>query len=223
MRVEQPVAIGLLGGTFDPVHFGHLRMALEMREILNLAEVRLVPCGQPAHRAAPQASAADRLAMLELAIAKQTGLVIDRRELDRPGPSYMVDTLVSLRGELGQIQLCLLLGSDAFLGFQQWHRWQEIFLLAHLVVMQRPGWNLLDGLAEPLAKIMTARRVQNIDDIWQAPAGSILLQAVTPLDISATKIRQQIAAGRSPRYLLPDAVWDYIRQHGLYGWRDTFS
>lgn len=208
-------AVGILGGTFDPVHFGHLRAALEMQEALGLAEVRLLPCGQPPHRVLPRACAADRLAMLELALAGQSALRVDRRELERSGPSYMVDTLTSLRAELGASPLCLLLGSDAFLGLPQWHRWQELLPLAHLVVLQRPGWRL-DSVPTPLAEMLAAHRLTAAAELRLRPAGGILLQPVTPLDISATAIRALIAAGRSPRYLLPDAVWDYIHRRGLY-------
>jgi nicotinate-nucleotide adenylyltransferase len=208
--------VGILGGTFDPVHFGHLRAALEMLENLGLAEVRLVPCGQPPHRHAPVASAAGRRAMLELAVAGQPGLRVDGRELERPGPSYMVDTLAELRAELGATPLCLLLGSDAFLGLPQWHRWQELLSLAHLVVMHRPGWRLDDSLPAPLAGLLAARRVAAAADLAAQPAGHILLTAVTPLDISATAIRALIGAGRSPRYLLPEAVWEHIRTQGWY-------
>lgn len=208
--------VGIFGGTFDPVHFGHLRSALEMLETLGLAEVRLVPCGQPPHRHPPRADAAARRAMLELAVAGQPGLRVDARELERPGPSYMVDTLASLRAELGATPLCLLLGSDAFLGLPQWHRWQELLSLAHLVVMHRPGWGLDQSPASPLAALLAARRVHTAADLAPQPAGHILLTAVTPLDISATAIRTLIGAGRSPRYLLPDAVWEHIRARGWY-------
>ena len=209
-------SIGVLGGTFDPVHFGHLRSALELLETLGLAEVRLVPCGHPPHRSPPRAPASARLAMLELAVTGQPGLRVDPRELERPGPSYMVDTLASLREEQGTRPLCLILGSDAFLGLPGWHRWQELVQLAHLVVMHRPGWDLDDNLAAPLAQLVEARRVYEAAALAAQPAGSILLVPVTPLDISATAIRTLIAAGRSPRYLLPDVVWEHIRAHGLY-------
>lgn len=209
-------AVGILGGTFDPIHFGHLRPALELMETLGLAEVRLIPCGRPPHRNPPRASAAARLAMLQLAVAGQPGLRVDARELERPGPSYMVDTLASLRAELGATPLCLLLGSDAFLGLPQWHRWQDLLALAHLVVMHRPGWGLDESLPAPLAPLVAARQVHEAAALAVQPAGSILLTPVTPLDISATAIRALVAAGRSPRYLLPDAVWDHIRTHGLY-------
>ncbi len=209
-------AIGVLGGTFDPVHFGHLRPALELRETLDLAEVRLIPCGQPPHRKPPRATAAARLAMLELAVAEQAGLRVDSRELERPGPSYMVDTLASLRAEFGTTPLCLLLGSDAFLGLPDWYRWQELPQLAHLVVMHRPGWELDDDLAAPLARLVAERRTDRPAALTAHPAGAILFAPVTALDISATAIRALIGAGRSPQYLLPATVWNHIRAQGLY-------
>jgi len=208
--------VGILGGTFDPVHFGHLRSALELLENLGLAEVRLIPGGHPPHRAPPRASASARLAMLELAVAGQPGLQVDTRELERAGPSYMVDTLTSLRGEVGTKPLCLLLGADAFLGLPSWHRWQELLQLAHLVVMHRPGWELTEDLAAPLAQLVATQRVHEAAALAAQPAGALLLAPVTPLDISATAIRELIATGRSPRYLLPDAVWEHIQAHDLY-------
>lgn len=208
--------IGILGGTFDPVHFGHLRVALEALETLGLAEVRLLPCGQPPHREPPRAAASARRTMLELALAGQPGLRVDLRELERPGPSYMVDTLASLRAELGAAPLCLLLGSDAFLGLPGWHRWQELPALAHLVVLHRPGASLVD-VPPPLAALLAERQVHTPAALVARPAGAILQLAVTPLDISASAIRTLIGAGRSPRYLLPEVVWDYIRTQGLYG------
>lgn len=207
--------IGILGGTFDPVHYGHLRPALELLEGLALGEVRLLPCGVPPHRSTPVATPSQRRAMLELALEEQTGLRLDTRELERPGPSYMVDTLSSLREELPDTPLCLLLGSDAFLGLTGWHRWQELTGLAHLVVMHRPGWTFAAADAT-LAQLLAGHRVDSHAALVAHPAGAILLQPVTQLDISATAIRAQIAAGRSPRYLLPDAVWGYIRAQGLY-------
>lgn len=208
--------IGLFGGTFDPVHYGHLRPALEMREALALAEVRFIPAGVPPHRDPPAASAAQRTAMLELALQGQPGLCVDRRELERPGPSYMVDTLTSLRAELGDTPLCLLLGSDAYLGLASWHRWQELIELAHLVVMHRPGWSPTQAGAGAPARLLAQRGTDDATALTRHPAGAVLLRAVTQLDISATAVRALIGAGHDPRYLLPDAVRDYIRAQGLY-------
>ena len=208
--------IALFGGTFDPVHYGHLRPALEMLERLALAEVRFIPAAMPPQRDPPVASAAQRTAMLELALQGQTGLSIDRRELQRPGPSYMVDTLTSLRAELGDTPLCLLLGSDAYLGLASWHRWQELIDLAHLVVMHRPGWTLAQAGAGAPARLLAQRGSDDMAVLTRHPAGAVLLRPVTQLDISATALRTLMGAGHDPRYLLPDAVRDYIRAQDLY-------
>jgi nicotinate-nucleotide adenylyltransferase len=213
-------AVGLFGGTFDPVHFGHLRPALECLEALGLSELRLIPAAVPPHRAAPVAKPEQRLAMLRLAVADQPGFVVDARELQRPGPSYTVDTLRELRAELGDARpLCLLLGTDAFLGLPGWHEWQALPELAHLVVMLRPGFQangLLERGGDAIRALLKTRGVDTPAALQARPAGTVWLQPVTSLDISATAIRANIAAGGSVRYLLPDAVWRYIEENGLY-------
>lgn len=213
MAGSRPVAV--LGGTFDPIHNAHLRTALELLDTLDLAEVRFVPVGQPPHRDPPAVSADRRLAMVKLAIAGQPGFVADDRELRRPGPSYMVETLESLRAELGDdIPLCLVLGTDAFDHLHRWHRWQALPELAHLVVVHRPGAAM--PLAEALGELLLERKLHHPEDLGRRPAGGVLLHPVTQLDIAATAIREGLARGLSPRYLLPESVLDYIRQHGLY-------
>jgi len=209
-------AIGLFGGTFDPIHFGHLRPALELLEDLSLTEVRMVPCRLPPHRDRPTVTAADRLAMLERAVAGEPRLPIDHRELERPGPSYMVDTLASIRREEGDTPLCLLLGSDAFLGLDRWHRWEALAELAHIVVAHRPGWDLHGSLAGALRRLVDARRVAHAEALQERPAGALHFAPVTQLEISATGIRERIAQGRSIRYLLPEAVREYIDSRQLY-------
>ena len=211
--------MGVLGGTFDPVHFGHLRPALEVCQELGLREVRLVPLRQAVHRPQPLASPDQRLAMLQLAVAGEPGLAIDDRELRRVGPSYSYDTLVELRAELGAEEgICLLLGADAFAGFLSWHRPDDILGLAHLVVMRRPG----EVPGEPAAmdealRVWAAPRLcSSPAALAEVPAGRIWIQEVTPLAISATQIRRLVAQGRSPRYLLPDAVIALIVGDGLY-------
>ncbi|WJW74879.1 nicotinate-nucleotide adenylyltransferase [Thiohalobacter sp. IOR34] len=206
--------IGIYGGTFDPVHFGHLRTALEVAELLELDELRLLPAGRPPHRPPPQATTAQRLQMLRLALAGQARLGLDPRELQRPGPSYMVDTLASLRAELGTRPLALILGQDAFLGLDRWHRWRELPDLAHLVVMTRPGGDWPQG--GELGALFEARRSQDPAALRAAAAGRIWCCPVRQLEISASGIRALCAAGRSPRYLLPDAVLGYIEAEGLY-------
>lgn len=204
--------IGLFGGAFDPVHFGHLRTALEVCQSLGLHELRLVPTGRPPHRDPPHAGAAQRLAMLELATADQPGLIVDPRELHREGPSYSVLTLRELRAAAGATPVCMVLGRDAFYGLDRWWRWEEVLDLCHLVVVERA-----QGVAPPaMAALLEERRCGGAAQLAARPSGLILPLSVTRLDISATDIRAQVAAGRSPRYLLPDAVYDYIRRHGLY-------
>jgi len=211
--------IGIFGGTFDPVHFGHLRCALELLQDLSLTEVRLIPCRIPPHRDTPCASAEQRLRMLRAALDSTPGLVIDTRELSREGPSYSVDTLQSLRAEVGATPLCLILGQDAFNGLDSWHCWQELIELAHLVVAHRPGWTRPQS--GPVADLLIRHGVTAAAPLHQQPAGCILPWAVTALDISASFIRATVRTGKSPRFLLPDAVWRIIASEGLYAEQDT--
>lgn len=209
--------VGIFGGTFDPIHFGHLRSALELSEALGLERMLLVPSAVPPHRDQPLASATHRLNMLKLAVADDAALEVDQRELQRSGPSYMVDTLSSLRDELGAKPICLCLGVDAFLGLPDWDRWEELLELAHIVVAHRPGWSLdVQTMPEVLVGLMNKHGRTSVDALKEQKAGAIVLQAVTQLDISATAIREGIRAGHSARYLLPDAVWHYILEQKLY-------
>ncbi|WP_193072652.1 nicotinate-nucleotide adenylyltransferase [Pseudomonas sp. FME51] len=206
--------VGLLGGTFDPIHFGHLRSAVEVREYLALDELRLIPNATPPHRDSPGASAQQRLEMVCLATAADASLLVDDCELQRDRPSYTVDTLESLRAELGaEATLFLIVGWDAFSGLPGWHRWEEILQLASLVVLQRPEQD--QELPEVLKDLLAARSVGDASAM-QATHGEILCLAQTPLAISATHIRSLIQAGRSPRFLLPDSVLGYIETKGLY-------
>ncbi len=210
--------IGVFGGTFDPVHFGHLRPALELYESLGLDELRFVPCGRPPHREPPQARAEDRLAMLRAAVRGQRGFVVDTRELERPGPSYMVDTLQSLRDQFGPGRpLLLLLGLDAFLGLETWHRWERLAELAHLVVAHRPGFVPADLLQHPgLWALVSSSQAEDSGELRDAPAGRVLFCQVTQLDISASGIRRLLAAGRDIRYLVPEAVREIIAARRIY-------
>lgn len=207
--------IGIYGGTFDPVHFGHLRTALDVKQTLDIDDMRLLPCRVPPHRDAPGASAAQRLALLELALARQDDLCLDTRELRRDGPSYMVDTLRSLRDEYASEPLCLVLGEDAFAGLDHWRQWRQLPELAHLVVMSRPGH--APEFSGPVGELVASRRVEDTAELRRRAAGALLFCPVTALAISATAIRAMIGRGQSPRYLLPDAVLESIRQQGLYG------
>jgi nicotinate-nucleotide adenylyltransferase len=207
--------IGILGGTFDPIHFGHLRPALDCLQALGLDEIRLVPLNVAVHRAPPVASSALRLAMLEAAIVGQPGFVADAREIERPGGSYTYDTLISLRAELGrECPLCLLIGADAFAGFPGWHRPADILHLAHLVVMRRPGPSVV---LDPALEAFCSGRIRDrAGDLAETPAGRILFQDVTQIDVSATRVREMVRQGLSPRWLLPDAVISIIAAEGLY-------
>jgi nicotinate-nucleotide adenylyltransferase len=209
------IPLAIFGGTFDPVHIGHLRVAWEAAEALD-AEVRMMPAHVPPHRLQPQASAAHRLAMLQAALAGQSRLAVDQRELSRHGPSYTVDTLRELRQEIGpQRPLLLLVGADAYAGLPTWHDWLELYALAHLVVLTRPGHPV--EWSGVLALETRARQVGTAASLREVPAGRVLELAVTPLEVSASHVRAEFAAGREPRYLVPNAVLAYIRAHDLYG------
>ncbi len=199
----RPLAI--FGGTFDPVHVGHLSVAWEASELLD-AEVRLVPVNVPPHRPAPRASAAQRVAMLRAALRGQDRLRLDTRELDREGPSYSVDTLAGLRREQGERPLILLLGMDAFNGLSSWHRWRELFGLAHVGVLKRPG--VERALPVGLGAEVAPRRTGDVAALHAETTGRVVELDVTPLEVSATRIRQLLAEGRDPRYLLPPGVFD---------------
>lgn len=208
--------VGIFGGTFNPVHHGHLRSALELVERLQMEQLRLMPCAQSPHRDAPQCEGTHRAAMLELAIAGESRLACDVRELARPAPSFTIDSLIELRGELGPaIALCMVVGCDAVLTIDTWHRWQELLDWAHVVVIARPGWQL-PRAGTTVAQWLDAHRLDNPLALRQRPAGAILIEELRPLAISSTEIRELLAAGRSARYLMPQSVLDYIQQHTLY-------
>lgn len=211
---ETLTSLAILGGTFDPVHFGHLRTALELKQRLSLDEMRLMPSYLPPHRIPPRFKAIDRMRMLKLAIASEPELSVDDRELQREGVSYMSDTLAQLREEVGDdISISLVLGMDSFLSLPQWHEWELIPQLAHLIVVARPGVPFgVNGIME---RFLHAHETRDRGEIKHTAFGRVLSQTMTPLDISATRIRNLISSGYSPRYLLPDSVWDYIQHHGL--------
>lgn len=210
--------LGIFGGTFDPVHFGHLRLAEEATDRLGLAGVRWIPAGRPRHRGTPHAAAGDRLSMVRLAVTDNPRFTVDPAEAESGEASYTVPTLERLRRELGrELPLVLLLGADAYAGLTSWHRWQDLFVLAHIVVAHRPGHPLgIAALPPPLADEHGRRLTDKATALADAPAGRILPLAMTPLDISATRIREALADGHSPRYLLPQPVIDYIGLHHLY-------
>lgn len=206
----------IYGGTFDPIHHGHLRLALELSDRLGVAQVNLVPCHVPPHRGITGASSEQRLGLLELAVTDEPQLRVDDRELRRVGASYTADTLRQLRGELGpDYPLAMVVGTDAFASFDRWREWQCIPDLAHIIVVRRPGAELEpDG--EP-ARMLAERGVQDVEALHGRSSGLMLELDPPLLDISATGIRERIGDGRSPRYLVPDSVWQEIRRQGLYG------
>ena len=207
-------AIGVFGGTFDPVHYGHLRTAYEMLYSLRLREVRFVPAGDPPHRDPPRVAAQRRLELVRAAIADQPGFIVDDREVRRAGPSYTVVTVSELRAELPDSPICLIVGMDAFRGLPTWHRWQERLDLAHVVVAPRPGW--LEPADGTLAELLGARRAAGVEALHARPSGCLHVQPVTQLEISSTELRELLAAGRDPRYLVPDSVRDSIMRTDGY-------
>jgi len=210
--------IGLFGGTFDPIHFGHLRTAFELLQALKLAQVRFLPTGNPPHREEPLAASELRLEMVRAAVAGQAGFTVDDREIRRSGVSYSIDTLTELRREYPERSLCLLLGMDAFLGMPTWHRWSEIFQLCHVVVAHRPGWRA--PITGPLGEVMVDHGTGSVRDLHTSAAGRIYVRAVTQLEIASTDLRALIMSGQDLRYLVPDAVRDLIARSGCYAARN---
>ncbi len=210
--------LALLGGTFDPVHVGHLRAAIEAREALSAEEVRLLPCAVPPHREQPVAAPAQRLQMIEAAIAGLPGLRADARELQRSGPSYTYDTLVSVRAEIGDARpLVLIVGADAFAGLPTWHRWRELVDLAHVAVLARPDAH---GLIDPrLEELLASSGTADPGQLARRPAGRVLRLQIPPLPVSSTLIRTRLQEGRSVRFLVPDPVLQMIAAEGWYAGR----
>ena len=210
--------LGVFGGTFDPVHFGHLRLAEEAISHLGLSAIRWIPAGRPPHRGTPEVTAAQRLAMVLRSTAENARFFVDPAEVDAERTSYTVETLERLRAELGADQpLVLLVGADAFAGLSSWHRWHDLLALAHIAVAHRPGFPVAAARLPPeLALEFSARYTLDAAALGGAPGGRIVSFAMTQLAISATQIRQLLVNGQSPRYLLPDAVLDYIQLHQLY-------
>jgi nicotinate-nucleotide adenylyltransferase len=206
--------IGIFGGTFDPIHCGHLRTAFELWQELRLAEVRLLPAGSPPHRDQLFASAELRLNMVRAAVADQPSFVVDDREVRRTGPSYTFDTMTELRREFPDRSLCLLLGMDAFLGLPHWHRWRELLDLGHIVVAHRPGWRA--PTTGPLGEVMVDHGTGGIRDLHTLRAGRIYVHAGTQLEISSTDLRSLLEAGRDPRYLVPEEVREIILETRCY-------
>jgi nicotinate-nucleotide adenylyltransferase len=209
--------IGILGGTFDPIHNGHLRMAVEALEQCHLGEIHFIPSGTPPHRSTTHASASDRLHMVQLAVHSNPAFLADQRETHLTTPCYTVDTLLALRDELGSQQsICLLMGSDAFAQLHTWHRWTELFDLANIVVMQRPGQPLGNQMIKTDAALLreyVARLAPSPKVLHESPSGHIVVLDIPALEISSTDIRQRCIAGKDIHHLVPDSVAHYIHNN----------
>ena len=220
VQTAPPRPVGILGGTFDPIHYGHLRMAEELAEALDIGQVRFIPAGNPPHRGQPRAEARHRLEMARRAVVGNPRFVPDDREIARDRPSYSVDTLAELRAELpAGTPLVLFMGSDAFLGLTTWREWRGLFDLAHIAIAHRPGFSPTlweDALPDELRRQLAKRLSEQPGELVEAPAGRVFPHAITQLDISASQIRDRCLRGKSLRYLLPDALIDYIHENRLY-------
>jgi nicotinate-nucleotide adenylyltransferase len=214
--VENDQPIGILGGTFNPIHHGHLRLALELYERLNLAEVRLIPSAYPPHREQPAVNSQCRLKMVQAAVEGIKTLNVDDRELRRTGFSYTVDTLKSLREDYPHRSLCLILGMDSFLNLPQWHQWEQLIKLAHLLVVRRQNVELPEQSKNMMWDFWKSHRIFDRKNLEQQKAGHIWLEEIPTLEISATQIRDIIASGKNPHYLLPLSVLEIITKNQLY-------
>lgn len=201
--------VGIFGGTFDPIHNGHLRVALDAQEVLDLAAVRLVPLARAVHRDQPATPAKIRLEMLRAAVAGRPQLVVDPREVERDGPSYTIDTLRSLRAERPDQPLCLLLGADAFNGFAGWREPDAILAIANIAILQRPD-------VAVSAAVRGLFDAHHVEKLGAQPAGQIVTCPVAQLAIASSDIRQRLSNGRGIDYLVPDTVLELIRKQRLY-------
>lgn len=208
--------VGILGGTFDPIHNGHLRLGWEAKMQLGLDEVRLIPCHIPPHRNTPHSNSEHRLAMAKQACENVPGFVVDDWEIKRTTPSYSVETLTYLRQQVGDsTPLIFLMGMDAFCQFSHWHEWEQILNLAHLWVAHRPGSHTPSKDSDEF-ELLQALHVESPQGLLRQPAGLIHVYNTTALDISSTQLRNDIERGQDPRFLIPDSVWHYINQNSLY-------
>lgn len=212
-----PEFLGIFGGTFDPIHFGHLRLAEEALDHLGLSAILWIPAGQPPHRGTPRVTARHRMDMVQQAIGDHPAFLLDPSEVEADRPSFTVPSLERLRAEYGrECPLLLLVGADAFAGLPTWHRWRDLFDLTHVAVAHRPGFPVEPAALPPELREQFERRRVDKAGLEDRPAGGIVTFPMTQLAISATQIRQLLADGRSPRYLLPAAVLDYIETNHLY-------
>ena len=208
--------IGIYGGTFDPVHFGHLRPALDVYSLLTLSKIHFIPCGQPPHRDPPVASSQQRLEMLNLAVERQSDFIVDDREINRTGASYMVDTIKSLVSDFPDEKFCLIIGMDAFVNFDTWKDWSTITEFVSLVITQRPRFEPDSIPNSDLIEYMNEKRVNDKASLLNSKQTHCFFCPVTQLDISATKIRELVRDGSSIDYLVPENVANYIQDENLY-------
>lgn len=212
LSVDRP--IGILGGTFDPIHLGHLRMAIELQQSLSLDHVRIIPCYQPVHRKNPEAPAHQRLKMIEIAVQTEPALRVDACEIERKGPSYTIHTLQFLREKFPHQPLSIIMGIDALLSFTSWYQWESILKLSHLIIAYRPNYQLPQtGI---VSELLNTHSVTDRHRLREIEGGNILLHPVTSIDISSTDIRKQISQGRNIRYLVPDSVYDFVKKNAIY-------
>ena len=206
--------IGIFGGTFDPVHYGHIEPAMSVKQALGLEQLRFIPNREPPHRETPWLDVDQRLSLLQTALADYEGVVVDERELKREGPSYMVDTLLSLKEDFPQQDFCLIIGMDALMGIHRWHRWRELFKLCHIVVTQRPGFDesvITQNMDADEADFVQQKITRDISDLSLQPTGKILLQSVPQLDISSTMIRDSLSRGEDISQWMPAAAYTQLR------------
>lgn len=211
--------LGIYGGTFDPIHLGHLHAAQQVQQVLNMDEVRMVVSARPPHREPPVLSAAERLCLVQYALEGQTSLIAENCELMREGLSYMVDTLGEFRQQMPNRPIALILGMDAFNGLKSWHNWQQIIELAHIVITDRPNSDTrLDKVIEKsLQGFVNDHLVPSKQQLQQSPSGLVYIQYISPLAISATEIRERLTHNESVDMLVPKKVWQEIQAKRLYG------
>ena len=213
--------IGIFGGSFDPPHFGHIKSALSLLEFFPFQQIRFIPCQLSPHKKHVYASGEHRLRMLNLVCKGVQELKVEDRELNRPPPSYTIDTLIELREELGeQESLVLIMGLDAYLNFCTWHRYEEILSYCHLLLLHRPGYEIAEFRELPNFEceknLLDSCLGEDITSLHKSPCGKIVISELEKIDISSTQIREMIASGEQPRYVIPGVVWNYIKRNKLY-------
>ena len=207
--------IGVFGGSFDPIHFGHIKTALALLENFEFEQIRFVPCQLSPHKKSINASAQHRQQMLHMICDSHDKLVIDNRELNRPPPSYTIDTLLELRKEFGeQKSIALILGMDAYIAFCKWYRYEEILRHCHLLLLQRPRYRVPESGCEK--ELIELYGTQSITFLYDKTYGHIFLSDIEKIDVSSTMIRDTIAKGGQPRYAMPGNVWNYIKRNRVY-------